>query len=136
MPARNEPTLLSRRQLVALGIGASAYAAAMPAETHQSTGCKVGEMTTDSARFWLRRTLSSQRLANGIVRKAHNKDAKLLPPDTRFETLEGSATGTPGYMRVVYKGASSGSTPWVDVNEAADYATQVALTGLRAGSSY
>lgn len=136
MPARNDSTILGRRQLLSLGIGAAAYAAAVPGETHQSTGCKVGEMTTDSARIWMRRTLSSQRLANGIVRKAHNKDAKVLPPDTRIETLEGSAAGAPGYLRVVYKGATGGATPWIEANAAADYAAQVTLTGLRPGSAY
>lgn len=38
-----------------------------PARRTQSTGCKVGEMTTHSARVWMRRTAASQRLANGIV---------------------------------------------------------------------
>lgn len=127
---------LSRRQLVALGLGAPSYAAAVPGETRQATGCKAGELTPESARFWMRRTASGQRLANGIVRKGHAKDAKLLAPDTKTEHLEGSAAGAPGYMRVVYRGPQSGATPWLDVNEAADYAVQTTLTGLRPHSGY
>lgn len=127
---------VSRRQVLAMGLGASAYGAAVPGETHQSTGCKVGEMTTDSARVWMRRTAASNRLANGIVRKAHNKEAKRLAPDTRIETLEGAAAGASGYMRVVFKGGPSGATPWLDVNEADDFATQATLTGLRPDTAY
>jgi alkaline phosphatase D len=127
---------LSRRQMLALGLGGAVYGAAVPGETHQSTGCKVGEMTTNSARVWMRRTAASQRLANGIVRKAHNKDARVLPPDTRIETLEGSATGAPGYVRVVYRGGPSGATKWLEVNEAADFAAQADLTGLRPDTAY
>ena len=69
--------MLSRRELFALGIGVPAYPAAVPGETQQATGCKAGEMTSDSARLWLRRTSSSQRLANGIVRRGHAREAKL-----------------------------------------------------------
>lgn len=97
--------MLSRRELFALGIGVPAYTAAVPGETHQASGCKAGEMTSDSARLWLRRTASSQRLANGIVRRGHAREAKLLPPDARIDTLEGSAAGAAGYLRVVYSGS-------------------------------
>lgn len=127
---------VSRRQLLAMGLGGVVYGAAVPGETHQATGCKAGEMTAESARIWMRRTASSHRLANGIVRKGHNRDAKLLAPDTGIGVLEGSAVGAPGYMRVRYRGAGSGATPWVEVNETADFAAQVTLRGLRAGNSY
>lgn len=119
-----------------MGLGASVYAASSPGETHQATGCKVGEMTPDSARFWLRRTAASNRLADGIVRKGHNRAAKPLPPDTKIETLEGSAPGATGYLRIVYKGPTSGATPWLDANAAADFAIQTTLTGLRPYAAY
>jgi len=128
--------MLSRRELLALGIGVPSYSAAVPGETHQATGCKAGEMTTDSVRFWLRRTASSQRLANGIVRKGHAKEARLLSPDTGTEKLEGSASGAAGYIRVVYRGRQSGATAWLDVNEASDYAVQTTLSGLRPDTVY
>ena len=69
--------MLSQRELLALGSGVPAYTAAVPGETHQASGCKAGEMTSDSARLWLRRTASSRRLANGIVRRGHAREAKL-----------------------------------------------------------
>jgi alkaline phosphatase D len=121
---------------MALGLGASAYAAAVPGETHQATGCKVGEMTEESARFWLRRTASSQRLVNGIVRKGHQQAAKYLAPDARTSVLEGAAPGATGYVRVVYRGAKSGATRWLDVTEAADYAVQTTVIGLRPNTAY
>ena len=127
---------LSRRQLLALGLSATAYSAAVPGETRQATGCKVGEMTAESARFWLRRTAASQRLENGIVRKGHAKEAKLLSPETPVGTLEGSATGAPGYMRVAYRGPSSGATRWLDAGQEADYAVQATVTGLRPNAAY
>ena len=68
----------------------------MPGETHQATGRKAGEMTSDSVRLWLRRAASSQRLATGIVRKGHAKNAKLLPPDAKIDVLEGSSAGAAG----------------------------------------
>lgn len=128
-------TQLSRRELLALGL-AVPYAAAVPNETHQATGCKVGEMTPDSARLWLRRTASSQPLLNGLVRRGQGKDAKRLSPETKVNTLEGSAPGAPGYLRVVYKGAQSGATKWHEASEAADYAVQTTLTGLRPNTPY
>ncbi len=129
-------SVLSRRELVAMGLGGAAYAAAVPGETHQATGCKVGEMTPESARVWMRRTASSVRLANGLVRKADGKGALLLEPGTRLDTLEGSVPGAAGYVRVVYRGAKRGATPWLDVDEAAGHVAQVTLTGLKPGSAY
>lgn len=128
---------LSRREWMALGLGASAYAAAVPGETHQATGVKVGEMTPESARFWLRRTASSQRLAGGIVRKGHAKEAKLLPEDTPISGLEGSATGAEGYLRVVFRaGGATRSTKWVDADGKADFTVQSTLSGLRPATEY
>lgn len=127
---------ISRRELLALGLGASAYSAATPGETRQATGCKAGEMTPESVRFWLRRTAASSRLANGILRKGDGKNAALLPPDTATALLEGSAEGAPGYMRILYKGASSGATPWLEVDRAADFTAQTTITGLRPASGY
>ncbi|MBY0504780.1 MAG: alkaline phosphatase D family protein [Bryobacteraceae bacterium] len=129
-------TPLSRRQLAALSLGLPAYAAAVPGETHQSTGCKVGEMTPVSARFWLRRTAASTRLANGIVRRGQGPEAKLLAPGIEPATLEGAAMGAPGYVRVVYRGPKSGASAWLDVNDSADFATQVEINGLRPGAAY
>jgi alkaline phosphatase D len=127
---------LSRRQLMALGLGASAYAAAVPGETHQATGCKVGEMTPESARFWIRRTAASQRLANGILRKGHQKEAHLLDPAVRIDTLEGSVPGALGYVRVLYRGPKAGATPWMELNEAAGYTVQTTVAGLRPDTAY
>jgi len=127
---------LSRRQLLALGLAAPAYTAAVPGETHQATGCKVGEMTPASARFWLRRTASSQRLASGIVRRGQGKDAKYLSPGLSPDSLEGAALGAPGYLRVVYRGPNSGATPWLDAVSAADFAVLTDLKGLRPNSAY
>lgn len=133
---RPPSVLLSRREMLALGLGAAAYSAAVPGETRQATGVKVGEMTTGSVRFWLRRTGSSHRLANGIVRRGDGKTAKVLPPGADPRVLEGAAPGAPGYLRVVYKGPVSGATPWLDVNENADFATFPLVTGLRPGGAY
>jgi alkaline phosphatase D len=126
----------SRRELIALGLGAPAYRAAVPGETHQATGCKVGEMTQESARLWLRRTAASRSLAAGIVRRGQGTEAKLLSPETGVELLEGSAPGAPGYLRVKYAGAKSGATRWLEANEAADFAVQTNLTGLRPNATY
>lgn len=127
---------VSRRELLALGLSVSVYAAATPGETHQATGCKVGEMTADSARFWLRRTASSQRLSNGIVRKAEGNAAGYLPAGTSTEGLQGAAPGAAGFIRIVYKGAGSGATPWLDVNDTADYAVHAIVKGLRPRANY
>ena len=127
---------LSRRELLALGLGAPAYAAAVPGETRQATGCKVGEMTPESARFWLRRTAASRGLAKGIVRRGQGKAAKFLTPDTKTELLEGSAPGASGYLRITYQGGKKGASPWVEVSEAADYAAQFTLTGLAPNTAY
>lgn len=93
-------------------------------------------MTPESACLWLRRTAASQRLANGIVRRGQGNEAKYLAPETSPDLLEGAAPGAPGYLRVVYRGARSGATPWLEVNEQADYATQTLLRGLRPNSTY
>jgi alkaline phosphatase D len=126
-------THLSRRELVALGLASSTYAAAMPGETHQATGCKVGEMTAESAVVWARRTASSARLANGIVRRGQGQSAKYLTAEDNVDLLEGASKGTPGWMRVVY---DKGSTKWVEVNDRADYAVTIPLTGLRSARQY
>ncbi len=126
----------SRRQLLALGLAVPAYAAAVPGETHQATGAKTGEMTPTSARIWMRRTASNGRLANGIVRKGHAKEAKLLPAGTPINILEGSAAGANGYLRVVYKGPTSGASPWLESSVVNDFAVQTTLSGLQPNSRY
>ncbi len=129
--------MLSRREVIALGLAAAPYRAAVPGETRQATGFKIGEMTPESARVWLRRTAASRRLEGGIVRRGHQKNAKYLDPETRLDTLEGSAPGEAGYLRVRYEGGGKrGATPWLEANEAADFAVQTTLRGLRPGTEY
>ena len=112
-----------------MGPGAGAYAAAAPGETHQATGCKAGEMTLEPVRFWLRRSAAHRWLANGIVRKGHGDAARVLAADIRIESLEGSAAGQQGIVRVVYAGVTTGATPWLDVNEYTGYAARANQKG-------
>jgi len=130
---RMTTTMLSRRELMALGLGGSVYAAATPGETHQATGCKIGEMTPESAVIWARRTAASARLSNGIVRRGQGKDAKYLKPEENVELLEGASKGAAGWMRVVH---DKGSTKWVEVSDQADFAASIPVAGLRAATQH
>ncbi|MBM3784721.1 MAG: alkaline phosphatase [Acidobacteria bacterium] len=126
--------LRSRRELFALGLSSAVYSAATPGETHQASGVKVGEMTSESALVWTRRTAASIRNNAGVAVKGRTRVAMNIDST---DNLEGSAKGTSGWMRVRYKGPGvSASSKWAEVLPGADFTAQVPVTGLRAASSY
>ncbi len=125
--------MLSRRELLALGLSSLPSTAATPNKTHQATGLKVGELTPHSVRFWLRRTASSQRLSNGIVRRGQGPQAKHLDPNTSPNLLEGATPGAPGYTRIVCGKLRS---PWLEVDPNSDFTIQHTLEALKPDTSY
>lgn len=129
--------MFSRRQLLALGLASPAYSAALPGETHMATGVKTGELTPRSATLWLRRTASSLRLNNGIVRRGHQSQAVFLEPGLSPDLLEGAAPGAPGYFQVRYQsGARRRSSRLLEVDPTADFTAQLLLDGLQPATSY
>lgn len=112
--------------------------AALPQESRQATGVKVGEVTENSAIVWMRVTARPARNKEGTVRRG--TPARVLPADVRVDGLEGACPGAPGRVRVCYSEredlAGARATPWVSVSAATDYAHQFQLTGLKPATVY
>ncbi len=105
---------------------------------HQATGVKVGEVTTDSARIWVRLTANPQRKSDGIVRRGKPVGS----PADRIDVnqLEGSCPGMAGKVRVRYGTgknlADARAMDWVSVDEKTDFAHVFKLTGLKPATEY
>lgn len=105
---------------------------------HQATGVKVGEVTTDSARIWVRLTANPQRKSDGIVRRGKPVGG----PADRIDVnqLEGSCPGMAGKIRVRYGTgknlADARAMDWVSVDEKTDFAHVFKLTGLKPVTEY
>jgi alkaline phosphatase D len=113
-------------------------AAAAAQETRQATGVKVGEVTADSAMVWMRRTAQAARNKDGVLRKG--RPAQVLPAGVRVESLEGSAPGAAGRVRVRWAAredlSGAAATPWAKVSAAADYAHVFTLERLQPDTLY
>ena len=110
----------------------AALGQAEPAALHQATGVKVGEVTTDSARIWVRRTALPERKHDGVVRRGRPASRPVAPAEV--DQLEGACPGTAGRVRVRYGTsedlADARVTDWVTVDEQTDFAHVFELTGL------
>jgi len=106
--------------------------------THQATGVKVGEVTSDSAVIWMRVTKSPIRRQDGISRPG--RPARPLPPGVKIEDLEGACPGMPGRVRVRYAPRpdlrNARATEWVDVHAEHDFTHQFHITGLQPATRY
>ena len=107
-------------------------------ESRQATGVKVGEVSTDSALVWMRRTAGAERNHTGMPRKGRALDA--LPADAKPDTLEGAVPGAPGRVRVRWAErqdlSGARSTSWVRVTAATDYCHTFRIDGLRPSTRY
>ena len=71
---------------------------AAPGSAHLATGVKTGEITSDSARIWTRRTRDALRNAAGIA--ARRTEPQTLALGYDITRLEGACPGDPGELRV------------------------------------
>lgn len=124
----------TRREFLALTAATLIPAHAAPAESHQATGVKVGEITPDSALIWTRRTKASLRRADGAP-----PTAEILPTGADPSTLQGSCPGTAGEMRVIVTTASGQkvtATDWAQAGADTDFARQFVIKDLKPSTSY
>lgn len=120
-------------------VAALAFAQESKAESHQATGVKVGEVTPDSARVWVRLTARPARNADGPVRRgAATKNAQ--PPAVPAESLRDACPGAPGRVRLRYGPhedlADARDTGWVEVSARTDFAHVFTLDGLEPATRY
>ena len=124
----------TRREFLALG-AASLLPAEAAGATQQATGVKVGEIASDSALIWTRRTKASARNAGGKRSEEH----VTVPLDTDPATLEGACPGTAGEMRVTVataKGKRVHDSGWAEVGAGTDFTRQFAVRGLEPETAY
>jgi alkaline phosphatase D len=124
-----------------------------------ATGIKVGEVTSNEAIVWVRLTRDAERVDFGAPMPAvtyHDaetgqpledyryRDPGIVPTVTfpagsSIETIEGAVPGADGIARVLYRidtSAKFESTPWQQVDAAADFTAQFRLEGLEPAQKY
>lgn len=104
-------------------------AAAAEPLTHQATGTRVGEVTSDTAVVWTRLTAHPTRNNDG-----------LKSGTASVEKLEGACPGMVGRVRLRYGTredlGDATATDWKDVTEATDFIHQFRLAGLKPATAY
>lgn len=127
-----------QRFLVRAGIAGLGLCLAW-AESHQATGVKVGEVTSDSAIIWMRVTSKPERNWGGLDLRGKG-GKKTVPADVKIADLEGAAPGMPGRVRLRYSTepdlGGARITPWMTVSAETGYAHQFRLTGLAPDTTY
>lgn len=138
----------------------------LPADSHQATGVKAGEVTQDSAILWVRHTAAGSRNNAGLIpgsaewQKAYEaglpktpaaepeakgprkKKQKLVWPTWIAPSqLEGNCPGAPGRVRVRYAETAEdlGKAVWLDwaaVTHETDCAHQFRIAGLKPDTVY
>lgn len=109
----------------------------------QAMGTRVGEVTESSAIVWTRLTAREKRNNEGLVipgRAQNYKDNNLPEVKVPVEQLEGACPGASGFVRVRYgtdKALKNAKlTPWISVDETADFIHQFVLSDLKPASVY
>ncbi|MCK5564901.1 MAG: alkaline phosphatase D family protein [Planctomycetes bacterium] len=124
---------------------------------YQTTGIKIGEVTSSSAIIWTRLTANTQRIGKEAgmpevvylntktgkyekMRGRPNAAPKVIfPRGKTVSTIEGAVPGVAGKVRVLYKTPSESNwqkTPWQNVDAEHDYTKQVHLKGLQPKTTY
>ena len=107
-----------------------------------ATGFKMGEVTQNSVIVWTRLTARPERNWDGLAPNPHESPTRVLEnvPDVPTSTWEGSATGTPGEVRL---GLSTDPllrdaqwTDWEPVNPEADYTHKFHVNDLAPNTHY
>jgi len=132
------------------------FAGCRQAGPWQATGIKIGEVTDSSAIVWTRLTRHRYRSSQPLMPEVKYYDAETgepvkggkrsgvvpkvtFPAGSSIQTIEGSAPGTTGEVRVRYKKAKSvlwRNTGWHPVDPDRDYTRQFELTDLKPGTEY
>ncbi len=133
-------TQLARREMLAATLASAALWGKEPAQLHQATGLKIGEITPESAVIWTRRTQSVARLDSGLRRKGHAPNAVPVKPGEDVNTFEGACPGGAGLVRVRIEPVSGRArrlrTPWVEVGPEGDFSHLFRVEGLRPDTAY
>ena len=138
--ARDLMKRLTRRDMLAATLASTTLWGKEPAEIHQATGLKIGEITPTSAVIWTRRTQSAARLDSGIRRRGHAPDAVPVKPGEDVNTFEGACPGAAGLVRVTAEPASGRGrkirTSWVELGPRTDFSHAFRLEGLQPEAGY
>src|SRR5688572_15858271 len=98
--------MITRRQAIGSLLTGSVCRSQEHNQSRQTTGMKAGEVTPDSAVIWARRTASTSRLADGIVRRGAGKSARAPEPGEDVNRFEGAWPGGSGYVRLIVETAA------------------------------
>lgn len=108
-----------------------------------ASGCRVGEVSHDSAIIWTRLTAEADRRWNGIVPSPLTSKPREFSesPAIPASDWEGAVPGIAGQVRVHVSPvpnstADAISTPWKTVEASADFTAQFAVSGLLPGRRY
>jgi alkaline phosphatase D len=108
-----------------------------------ATGCRVGEVSQDSALIWTRLTAEAERRWDGILPAPLMSPTRVVSPspDIPASAWEGAVPGTAGEIRLRVStsplvGPEATETAWSAVDTTTDYSTQFPLSGLTPGTRY
>jgi alkaline phosphatase D len=109
--------------------------------SHQATGVKVGEVSSDSALVWMRVTANPERNQAELPSRGPSKGSQIyLPAGVDVNRLEGAAPGAPGRVRLRYSSfedlSGAVSTAWIAVSAARDFSHQFRITGLKPDTKF
>ena len=121
----------SRREFLALTAASLIPANAAPAESHQATGVKVGEISPDSALIWTRRTKSSLR---ALMARAVRRAVALPSEPTRRSSKAPARDGRRMRVIVIHRLRQEGrATEWSAVGAAERISPASSRSGTDAG---
>lgn len=124
---------------------------------YQTTGIKIGEVTSNSAIVWMRLSANAERIGKEAgmpevlylntktgeyekMRGRPNATPKVIFPEGKtVRTIEGAVPGTSGKVRVLYKTPAETKwqeTDWQKVDAERDYTKQIRLEGLKSNTTY
>jgi alkaline phosphatase D len=132
--------VIARREVIGTLLAGSVGWCKPDAGSTQATGIKIGEVTSESAVIWTRRTAKAGRLTDGIVRRGGGKNAIPPEPGADPNVFEGACPGGNGYVRLVVEPVSSRGRKrtfgWEEVNPADDFVRQFRVDGLDPAAGY
>ena len=131
---------LTRRQALGAIAAGIASGAAPPPNTRQATGVRIGEITSQSAVIWTRRTERSFRLADGIPRKGHAPAARPVQPDEDIAKFEGACPGAAGAIRIQFEPVEGRgrrrTLGWIEARKETDFSHCFRIAGLEPATGY
>ena len=151
--ALSRKDFLQKSGLIAAGLAGSVVTSlqakpadkddAKPGVVYFASGCRVGEVSHNSAIIWTRLTAEAERRWHGVVPSPLTSRPREISesPNIPATAWEGAVPGAPGQIRMHVSenpvfAADAVTTPWRAVDSSADFSAQFTVEGLQPGRRY